>query len=152
MDGVVPSAHTAHMRVRIVLAVVMLGLTAAAASGTPAAGARPAQQQHAASSGSDWPTYHATASRSGYLSRAKKWDGGLHVVTRIRLDGAVYASPLVVLWMTMAATENDTVYAFGPANRLLWRRHLGTPVRRANLPCGNIDPLGITGTPTFSSR
>src|SRR6476469_8472333 len=113
MDGVVPSAHTAHMRVRIVLAVVMLGLTAAAASGTPAAGARPAQQQHAASSGSDWPTYHATASRSGYLSRAKKWDGGLDVVMRIRLKEEFYASSLVFFFNATATTENDTVYAFG---------------------------------------
>ena len=27
--------------------------------------------------------------------------------------------------------------------------HIGTPVPRADLPCGGIDPLGITGTPVY---
>ncbi len=30
-----------------------------------------------------------------------------------------------------------------------WRTHVGTPVPLASLPCGNIDPLGITGTPVY---
>jgi polyvinyl alcohol dehydrogenase (cytochrome) len=30
-----------------------------------------------------------------------------------------------------------------------WRAHVGTPVPRADLPCGDIDPLGITGTPVY---
>jgi len=33
--------------------------------------------------------------------------------------------------------------------RLRWQRNVGQPVPRAKLPCGNIDPLGITGTPVF---
>jgi len=32
---------------------------------------------------------------------------------------------------------------------VIWRRHVGTPVPLADLPCGNIDPLGITGTPVY---
>ena len=35
------------------------------------------------------------------------------------------------------------------AGKVVWSRHLGTPVRRSTLPCGNIDPLGITGTPVY---
>jgi hypothetical protein len=31
-----------------------------------------------------------------------------------------------------------------------WRAHVGTPVPLASLPCGNIDPLGITGTTVYS--
>jgi hypothetical protein len=30
-----------------------------------------------------------------------------------------------------------------------WRTHLGTPVPLSALPCGDIDPLGITGTPIY---
>jgi outer membrane protein assembly factor BamB len=46
----------------------------------------------------------------------------------------------------IAATENDTVYAVRDG-RTVWSAHLGAPVPLSALPCGNIDPLGITGTP-----
>jgi outer membrane protein assembly factor BamB len=50
----------------------------------------------------------------------------------------------------IAATENDSLYALDPASgRVLWRTRLGTPVPLAKLPCGDIDPLGITGTPAY---
>jgi hypothetical protein len=32
----------------------------------------------------------------------------------------------------------------------VWRRHLGTPVPRGDLPCGNIEVTGITGTPAIA--
>jgi outer membrane protein assembly factor BamB len=68
--------------------------------------------------------------------------------TTPELDGDVYAEPLVVGSTVLVATENDTVYAFDSATgRDRWSRHLGTPVRGAALPCGNINPSGITGTP-----
>jgi outer membrane protein assembly factor BamB len=68
------------------------------------------------------------------------------------LDGAVYAEPLVVNGTVFAATEGDSVYAVDPGSgAILWRRNLGTPVPLSTLPCGNIDPLGITGTPAYDS-
>jgi outer membrane protein assembly factor BamB len=68
------------------------------------------------------------------------------------LDGAVYAEPIVAGNRLIVATENNTVYAFSPANgALLWSRHLATPVPRSALPCGNIDPEGITGTPAYDA-
>jgi outer membrane protein assembly factor BamB len=52
----------------------------------------------------------------------------------------------------IAATEANSVYAFDAASgRLRWRARLGTPVDGDSLPCGNIDPSGITGTPTIDS-
>jgi outer membrane protein assembly factor BamB len=79
-------------------------------------------------------------SRPAALSRA--WSAGV--------DGAMYGQPLVVGTSVIAATENDTVYAFSVATGALrWRSHLGSPVARSNLPCGDISPLGITGTPAF---
>lgn len=73
------------------------------------------------------------------------------VLTRIKLDGQVYASPIVARAVTIIATENDTVYAFDASFHLLWRRHLGTPSPAGERPCGNIDSLGITGTPLYSA-
>ena len=32
---------------------------------------------------------------------------------------------------------------------MLWKTNLGAPVTRNDLPCGNISPLGITGTPVY---
>jgi hypothetical protein len=31
----------------------------------------------------------------------------------------------------------------------VWRKSLGRPVKRSALPCGNISPLGVTGTPVL---
>ena len=77
--------------------------------------------------------------------------GRLTVSWRAHLDGAVYGQPLLVGAMVIAATESDSVYALDQATgRVIWRRHVGTPVPLSDLPCGNIDPLGITGTPVYN--
>ena len=48
------------------------------------------------------------------------------------------------------ATEDNVVQAFdATTSKELWRRAVGCPVRRSSLPCGNINPLGITGTPVI---
>ena len=78
--------------------------------------------------------------------------GGLHVMRKLNLDGAVYASPIVARKMTIVVTENDTVYAFNGNYHQVWRRHLGTPAAQSELPCGDIFPLGITGTPAYSAK
>ena len=63
------------------------------------------------------------------------------------VDGAVYAQPLVVGSEVIVATENDSVYALNASTgAVLWMRHLASPVP-SGLPCGNILPSGITGTP-----
>jgi outer membrane protein assembly factor BamB len=50
----------------------------------------------------------------------------------------------------IAATEGDSVYALNSQTGAVeWVRNVGTPVRLSTLPCGNIDPLGITGTPAY---
>lgn len=66
------------------------------------------------------------------------------------LDGQVYAQPLIAGGRIYVATENNSVYAFTTGGRKLWRRHLGQPVAGGELPCGNIDPSGITGTPVIT--
>jgi hypothetical protein len=52
--------------------------------------------------------------------------------------------------MLLTASESNVVQAFDAATgKELWRRSVGRPVPRSALPCGNINPLGITGTPVI---
>lgn len=65
----------------------------------------------AAAVAADWPTYHGDNSRSGFDSA----DPAYTTVVRAwsaTLDGSQYASPLVANGTVVAATENDSVYAF----------------------------------------
>jgi outer membrane protein assembly factor BamB len=103
-------------------------------------------------SGDDWPMYHRDAARTGYFT-------GLPAPARLtstwqaHLDGAVYAEPLVIGDMVIAATESDSLYALDvQTGRVRWRTKVGTPVPRTALPCGDINPLGITGTPIYDAQ
>jgi hypothetical protein len=52
--------------------------------------------------------------------------------------------------MLLVASEDNIVYALDATTaHEVWRRLLGKPVARSSLRCGNIDPLGITGTPVI---
>jgi PQQ-like domain len=73
-----------------------------------------------------------------------------------RIVGHVYAQPL--FWRTpgptsgrlLVATEDNNVYALdATTGTQVWTRSLGKPVPRSALRCGNIDPLGVTGTPVI---
>jgi len=74
----------------------------------------------------------------------------LAVAWNTGLDGAVYAEPLVVGGHVLVATEGNTIYSLDArTGRIEWQTNIGKPVPRSALPCGNIDPLGITGTPVY---
>ena len=97
----------------------------------------------------DWFGYHGSPLHQGYSAGTPR-AGVPRVSWRRSLDGQVQASPLVLDFRVIAATENNTVYALNrTSGATLWSRHLGTPVPLSQLPCGNIDPLGITGTPVY---
>jgi outer membrane protein assembly factor BamB len=74
------------------------------------------------------------------------------VVSSIKLDGAVYASPIAVGGVIVVATENDSIYGFNPAGQQLWHVSVGSPSPAYQRPCGDIDPLGITSTPVYSAQ
>ena len=70
----------------------------------------------------------------------------------VRTDGAVYGAPILVGSAVITATEGGTVLAVDAGSgRELWFRHLADPVPQSALPCGNIDPLGITGRPAYDA-
>ena len=103
---------------------------------------------------SAWPTYGRDFARTGVAAgvAAVGGSGALRVSWRAHLDGAVYGQPLLIGTMVVAATENDSLYALDQATgKVVWRTNVGTPVPLAELPCGDIDPLGITGTPVYDA-
>lgn len=92
--------------------------------------------------------YHRDAAHTG--SAPAPAAGRLSIAWQQHLDGAVYGQPLAVGGLVIAVTENDSVYGLDRATgRVRWRAHVGTPVPLSSLPCGDIDPLGITGTPVY---
>lgn len=107
-------------------------------------------------------THHGSPDRNGNFvvpgltaERAR----GIQVDTsfRARLSGNLYAQPLY--WreagagVLIAATESNEVQALDAATgRQLWGHSLGPAVSRSELRCGNINPLGVTGTPVIDPR
>jgi outer membrane protein assembly factor BamB len=52
--------------------------------------------------------------------------------------------------LLFVATEDNIVQALDAnTGKAVWRRSLGSPVPLSALSCGNINPLGITGTPVI---
>jgi outer membrane protein assembly factor BamB len=146
------------MALPLALAVAALVGAAGCQGGTPDAAPServisPASASASASppvvAATDWPTYHHDNGRTG-VAPGFPAAGTPRVAWTAPLDGAVYGQPLVVNGLVYAATENDTVYALDPVTgKPTWQRHLGTPVPRGDLPCGDIDPLGITSTMVY---
>ncbi len=115
-------------------------------SGSSSADGSSASSQPASST--DWLQYHGDPQRSGYAASMPAATGRL-TARSVPLDGQVYAAPIVVAGTVLVATERNTVYGLDLTGRQRWRINLGTPTNRRDLPCGNIDPLGITGTPVY---
>lgn len=107
--------------------------------------------------------YHGDPERSGhYIAPHLTWQSAREVhrdrAFDGRIDGNVYTQPLY--WkplgapqgLIIVATESDLVYALdADTGRIVWRTSLGRPVPLSARPCGNIDPLGITGTPVIDA-
>jgi hypothetical protein len=137
------------MTMRANLLVLFAAVLAAVAAG-PAA----SQQGNVLS-------YHGGPERSGnFMVPGLTWERArsVHLDAKFnaRISGKVYAQPLY--WgsansrsgLLLIATEENNVYALDAVTgNEIWARSLGRPVARSSLRCGNIDPLGITGTPVI---
>ena len=135
------------------------------APGVPAGAASPAAPSSTAtapaSSLGDLTTYGYGNARSdddtvdpaiSKLSAGPAWDDSL--------DAGVYGQPLVYDATVYVGTENDTVYAIGAkTGKVVWKLHVGTPASTSVVDsaptlsggCGDINPLGITGTPVIDA-
>ena len=106
-------------------------------------------------------TYHNDPARSGnFILPSLSWERArsLHLDPgfQTRFAGHLYAQPLY--WqppgsptgMLIVATEDDEVHGIDArSGNEIWTRSVGRPVPLSTQPCGNIDPLGITGIPVI---
>jgi polyvinyl alcohol dehydrogenase (cytochrome) len=106
-------------------------------------------------------TYDYNNARSGHdtvdpaiggLSASNRWDD--------TLDGSVYGQPLIYDGTAYVATENDSIFALNAkTGAVQWHVHAGRAVTTEVVDvapglssgCGDIDPLGITGTPVIDT-
>jgi outer membrane protein assembly factor BamB len=106
-------------------------------------------------------TYHNSPARSGEfivpgltLAAARKVHGDANFHNAI--SGNVYVQPLYwkpasakVGWL-IVATESNLIYAVNAnTGAVVWKTQLPAPASRSALPCGDIDPEGVTGTPVI---
>jgi len=106
-------------------------------------------------------TYHNSLQRTGNYKIAQLTLAAaatVHRDTRFKagIDGHVYAQPLFWLppgskrGLVIVATESNSVAALDEATgATMWQVQLAPSVPLDQLPCGNIDPMGITGTPAI---
>ena len=140
---------TALAAAALVAAACSAGGSTLAAGGNP--GSAPSPVGTASGTGANWPEFDGNALRTGVATGVPP-AGALTTAWNARLDGAVYGQPLVVGDEVIAATENDSVYALNRVTgKTIWRTNVGAPVPRSALHCGNIFPLGITGTPVYDA-
>ena len=102
----------------------------------------------------DWPTYHGNNTRQGDDTTDQAVSGTVGW-TSAALDGQLYGQPVINGNQLIVATENDTVYSLNATTgAVVWTKHVPTPTavpRTDNFPCGDITPLGITGTPVIDA-
>src|SRR5216110_130771 len=101
---------------------------------------------------------HNNLSRDGlYIDSAFTPSAAANVTRDLNFNGTisgnVYAHPLYIengpggAAMIIVLTESNNLYALNAiSGAVIWQRNVGPPVS-SGLPCGNITPLGITGTP-----
>jgi len=109
-------------------------------------------------------TYHNSLTRGGHYTVPNLTLGAaanMHLDRHFKanIEGHVYAQPLY--WLPagknggriIVATESNFVYALDAATGSpIWKTKLQGSVPLSQLPCGNIDPDGITGTPVIDDR
>lgn len=100
---------------------------------------------------------HNNPSRNGvYIDAAFTPSAAANLTRDLNFDGTiagnVYSQPLYIEGgpngaMIIAVTESNNVYALNATTgSVIWQRNVG-PAVTSGLPCGNINPVGITGTP-----
>jgi hypothetical protein len=111
--------------------------------------ASPSTALGAAPALANWVTYQHDAARTGAADDTRGFGAGATAGwVSDDLDGNLYAQPLVAGDAVIAATEGDSIYSLdAQTGKVRWRTPLGDPVDGSTLPCGNIDPSGITSTP-----
>ncbi len=134
------------------LALLAFGQTSAAA-----VSARAASAVRASGSQGQLLTYGYDNARNG-LDTADPSFAHLTSAWNASISGGIYGEPLVDGSLVIVASEDDEVYALNASSgRVAWKFSVGSPARVSVIDttpslssgCGDIDPLGITGTPVI---
>ncbi len=143
------------------VSLAALGVLLASAACSSSRTGSPASPADGGGAGASVLEHHAGPRRDGLyvdptLTRASAAAFHVDPSFRATLQGAIYAQPLYFAGgpdgkdLVLAATEQNEVAALDASSgAAVWTRRLGAPVPLAQLPCGNIDPLGVTGTPVI---
>ncbi len=112
-------------------------------------------------------TYHYDTARTGWnqaetdLTPTSVASSKFGLLTTLKVDGNVFAQPLLVSGFTMGdgsthdvlivATGHDTVYAYDAQSyAVLWHVSLGKPQSTGDVGCGDVQPeYGISSTPVI---
>ena len=115
----------------------------------------------AASADATVPAYHADPAHSGHaVVPGLTWARAAATKPDTAFDGTVQghvnAQPLY--WhppgaahgLVIVATDANAIYALDAiTGRPVWQRSLGPAATRSEVGCGNINPIGVTGTPVI---
>jgi hypothetical protein len=124
-------------------AILLLLSSAPTSAATPKAAAPVAN--------GSWTVYHHDNAHTGYDSAQPATTGAAAGWVSTTLDGTILAEPLVFNGIVYTATLQGTVYAINQADgTVAWSINVGTPKSWSN-QCGNINPLGISGTPVIDA-
>jgi outer membrane protein assembly factor BamB len=142
-------------RLAIVLAapLVISAACAGTSGATPLTGSRASTVSTPGSFGpatemTDWPNFHNSSAKTGLANGSVKLP--LHRAWSDKLDGAVWSEPVIGDRLLVAGTEHNVVYGINTrTGAILWHQDLGTPEPGSDEPCGDIDPIGITGSPVY---
>ncbi|MGO8877481.1 MAG: PQQ-binding-like beta-propeller repeat protein, partial [Acidimicrobiales bacterium] len=145
---------------RLIMAAATLLAVAMAALGQPSAaavrGSVPAAHPRTAKPLGQLLTYGYDNARDG-VDTADPSFAHLKPAWTRNLSGGIYGQPLVDGKLVIVATELDEVYALNASTgKVAWRFSIGRSTTTSvidNAPglsgCGDISPLGITGTPVI---
>jgi hypothetical protein len=134
-------------------------LTALAVAGSLVVWSEGAPPLAVRAAGTAWTTDHLDAARSGNdISDTELAGTPVTAWTSPTVDGRIYGEPLYLNNSVYVATQRNSIYAFDALDgHLLWSlltivpsvplSEVHTEVSPAS--CGNIDPMGIIGTPVI---
>src|SRR5947209_4000702 len=85
------------------------------------------------------------------LAPAAIQSAGFGKLFATKLEGALYAQPLVYEGRVIVTTEKANAYALDPASgAVLWKRAFGKPFKAGTIGCSDLKPdLGSTSTPVI---
>src|SRR5215472_8333664 len=105
--------------------------------------------------------FHQHQERDGHyvdaaMTKAKA--GALHIDTSFdgTIMGPLWGQPLYVengpggKGIFLVATDSNNVYALDETTGTpVWQKNMGTPAQMSGPGCGNVHPIGVTGTPVI---